>query len=132
MLPDAANEAPSASATFLRGGRAEETNRLPVSTVFEVLSDERRRHLLYFLIDEAGGEARTTDVAGHLHSVASEFGSADPDAIRLELHHRHLPKMEAAGLVEFDGRDESIRYRADPLVEECLARVAARDFGGRP
>lgn len=114
--------------TFTRGGRAEETNRLPVDAVFDLLSDERRRRLLYYLIDEACGEAQTADLADHLRSVPAGGDAADRGSIRADLHHRHLPKMETAGLIEYDGRDGAVRYRADPLVEECLARVAARDF----
>lgn len=117
------------STSFTRGGRTEETGCLPVSTVFEVLSDERRRHLLYFLIDEARGRASVSDIADHIHSV--DPGMAR-DTILVELRHRHLPKMDSADLVEYDGRAGSVRYLEDPLVEECLARVVARDFGGQP
>lgn len=116
------------SGTFARGGHAEETNCLPVSTVFDLLADERRRHLLYFLIEEAGGEARPVEVADHLCSAPAATGSSDPDAVLVELHHRHLPRMESAGLIEYEGRDGPVRYLGDPLVEACLARVATRDF----
>lgn len=129
---DAGHEVQSTSTPFTRGGRAEGTNYLPVSTVFDVLADERRRHLLYYLIDESGSEASTTEVAEHLRSVASEAGSTDREAILVELHHRHLPKMETAGLVEYEGQGGSIRYLEDSLVEECLARVAHRDFDRQP
>ena len=115
------------STTFTRGGRAEETNRLPVDAVFELLADERRRHLLYYLIDEACGEAATTDLADHLRSVDAGGDAADRCSIRADLHHRHLPKMETAGLIEYDGWDGSVRYLSDPLLEECLARAAVRD-----
>lgn len=113
--------------TFARGGHAEETNRLPVSTVFDLLADDLRRHVLYFLIEEAGGEARPVEVADHLCSAAVGACPSDPEAVLVDLHHRHLPRMESAGLLEYEGRDEPVRYLGDPLVEECLARVATRD-----
>lgn len=120
------------STSFTRGGRSEETNYLPIGTVFEVLSDERRRHLLYYLIDEAGGKASAADAADHIAAVDPGDAGMDRETVLVELHHRHLPQMESAGLVEYDGRAGSVRYLEDPLVEECLARVVARDFGGQP
>ena len=132
MSYDVGYDVGSTSTTFTRGGRAEETNSLPVDAVFTILSDEQRRHFLYYLVDEAGGEARVTDVADYLRTVESAATAEDSDAILVDLHHRHLPKMEAAGLVDYDGEEETVRYHEDPLVEECLARVAARDHGQRP
>lgn len=127
MSFDVGHDVGSTSTTFTRGGRAEETNYLPVDAVFTILSDEQRRHFLYYLIDEAGGTARVSDVVDYLDTVESEATPGEGDSILVELHHRHLPKMEEAGLVDYDGEEGTIRYREDPLVEECLARVAARD-----
>lgn len=120
------------ASTFTRGWHQEEASRPSVSTVFDVLADERRRHVLYYLIEHAGGEAGVADVAAHLRSVESSAPSADPETIRTELHHRHLPRMEEAGLVDYDAPEAKIRYLGDPLVEDCLALVAGRDFGPEP
>ena len=135
MSSDAGSEPGTTSTAFTRGGRAEETNRLPVDAVFEILADERRRHLLYYLIDVAGGEATPTEVADHLAAVESSGDPAEQDAILVDLHHRHLPKMVAADVLdcgESGDRGGLIRYLGDPLLEECLARVASRDVGRRP
>lgn len=131
MSLDAGQKTRTTAATFTRGGRAEEANRLPVSTVFDVLSDERRRHLLYYLIDVADGEAKPTDIAEYLCSVETAVETAEPESVLVDLHHRHLPKMEVADLIEYHGWGEPISYLRDPLLEECLATAAARDFGGQ-
>lgn len=46
-------------------------------------------------------------------------GRRDPEAFRAELHHRHLPRLEAAGLVEWD-RDAR-RVSTGPQFEEIRA-----------
>lgn len=113
-----------------RSGRTEETDVLPASAVFDVLSDERRRHALYYLIEESGGTAEATELADHLRSVDAGDRRAGRGAVLAALHHRHLPRMADVGLVEYEGRGGTVRYLGDPLVEECLAHVAARDFDG--
>lgn len=116
--------------TFARSGRAEEAGALSVSAVFDVLSDERRRLVLYYLIEDAGGTAEASEIADYLGSVDPAAGRAGREAVLATLHHRHLPRMADAGLVEYEGRGGTVDYLGDRLVEECLARVAARDFDG--
>lgn len=37
------------------------------------------------------------------------------------LHHCHLPALDAAGILDYDSDDRSIRYRGDETVTELLA-----------
>ncbi|PSQ16369.1 hypothetical protein BRD00_11845 [Halobacteriales archaeon QS_8_69_26] len=48
---------------------------------------------------EIGGETRHDD-------------TADSDAVRIELHHIHLPKLAAAGWIEYDPETRTIRYES--------------------
>ena len=115
-----------------RGGYTEETDAVPVGVVFDALAAETRRHLLYFLAEEAGGEATPSELADRLGSIDARYDQTDVQAILVGLHHRHLPKLSEAGLVEYEGRGEPVRYLGDPLVEKCLAMVAVRDVGREP
>ena len=38
--------------------------------------------------------------------------TADSDAVRIELHHNHLPKLAAAGWIEYDSENQAIRYES--------------------
>ena len=38
--------------------------------------------------------------------------TADSDAVRIELHHIHLPKLAAAGWIEYDSENRTIRYES--------------------
>ncbi|WP_438267503.1 DUF7344 domain-containing protein [Haladaptatus halobius] len=54
--------------------------------------------------------------------AAREHGNkADSlDEIEVTLFHHHLPKLANIGLIEFDKRTKTIRYRNDPRVESLL------------
>lgn len=112
-----------------RGGHPEETNAASVTEAFDALADATRRHLLYHLAEETDGSATVSDIADRLDSIdhLGEFG--DRQTVVVDLHHRHLPRLEEVGLVEHDADAGTVRYRGDPLVEECLALVAVRDAG---
>jgi len=73
---------------------------------------------------------------------ASDTGSmsteSDYDAVLLELHHRHLPVLDDAGIIEYDADngavtledfDDSARYQLADLV---APGDAGTDDRGRP
>lgn len=127
MLDDPPRRNPDDSPAHHRpdaGGR--ETSTDP-DRVFELLSDGRRRHVLYYLAREQTGGATVTE----LREVISSRLEGDRDDLAVELHHTHLPKLAAAGVVEYDGRSETVRYRGDPLLERCLEYAADRDLERR-
>lgn len=45
----------------------------------------------------------------------------------IDLHHRDLPKLEAAGLVEYDARSRTVRYDDHPALEAYLDVVDGED-----
>lgn len=77
--------------------RRELDDRGPSETVrFDLLADDLRRELLRELV-AAGPDARL-----RLEAVASAVGPEGDRAVALELHHVHLPKLDAVGAVEYD------------------------------
>jgi len=105
------------SGSFLRTDDAES---LPVDAVFELLADERRRFVLYRLVDADGSvpfdalvdwvvdreTAGLTPPRGHRRRVATS------------LHHCHLPQLEARGVVDYDA--DVVRYRRSEALERHL------------
>jgi DNA-binding transcriptional ArsR family regulator len=57
--------------------------------------------------------------------AAELVGRVEPprDTVRIGLVHVHLPVLEEAGLVEFDHRSRTVRYRRSQLAEELLAEL---------
>ncbi|NHN60231.1 hypothetical protein G9466_14260 [Halorussus sp. JP-T4] len=44
--------------------------------------------------------------------------------VRAALHHTHLPKLEACGMIAYDAETEQVRNVADELGQELLALIA--------
>jgi DNA-binding transcriptional ArsR family regulator len=88
-----------------------------VGEVVASLASERRRVLLRVL--RARGEPMTmADLAG---LVAARVPDQDADAdtverMRASLHHRDLPALDDAGLVEVDPHDGTVSYVGHPLL----------------
>lgn len=76
------------------------THGRDVDRVFEALSHERRRRLLVALDDRGSGADGSADLDALVATIAAD---EDPETVRVELLHCHLPKLERAGYVTWDG-----------------------------
>jgi len=83
--------------------------------MFEALASKRRRIALWFIADSEGDSVSLDKVSEHLAATTD----AAVDTIRVSLHYQHLPKLESAGVVEYDERSGAIRYRNS----ECIATL---------
>ena len=45
------------------------------------------------------------------------------DDIAVELHHNHLPNLDATSVLDFDSASESVQYNGDELVETLLESI---------
>lgn len=88
------------------------------------LAHHRRRTALACLVDNetAGAVADLAeDVAEREHNTAiTEIPDDEVQQIHLTLYHIHLPKLAEAGLIDYDWRSSTVRYRDHPRVEEWL------------
>lgn len=94
-------------------GTASTSATVDQDTVFDVLSHNYRRRALSYLLQN-GRSASIDDLHDHL---ASDVESLDdePDARRridTAVHHCHRPKLEEAGLVEYDEENDVVRATA--------------------
>lgn len=95
----------------------------------ELLTDRRRRYAMYAL---RNGDAGTRDLDEITDSVVArerEHGTdqVDEAAVRVALHHAHLPKLDDAGVVDYDhGAGTVTSVEADPLAN-VLDAVRAVD-----
>ncbi|WP_458185767.1 DUF7344 domain-containing protein [Haladaptatus sp. NG-WS-4] len=84
--------------------RPTKSDSLTPSVSFSILASRRRRIVLRELFDHG----RSVSVANLRRSIEREQPDADRRRIAGELHHTHLPKLEAAGLVFVDGTDVTL------------------------
>lgn len=93
----------------------------PKSRLFDALADGRRRVVVDSLTEaDAPMDVRelARRVAARERSGAGDApGSPPPDAVHrvhVSLHHAHLPKLDDAGLVEYDADRQVVVDVAEP------------------
>ena len=108
--------------------------------VYDLLNHPLRHRVLLELPNHDNPVRLSVLADGVTGSEISEGGAtryddtADSDAVEIELHHTHLPKLAAAGWIEYDFENQAIRYesrietirsalrtRADELDRVCAA-----------
>ena len=99
-------------------------------TALTLTADSRRRKVLQHLM-ENGDEAITIDelvagIEGDVSPPARATGDAE-ERLRIELHHTHLPKLAAAGLIDYDERNGTLQYHAREDIE-ALVRFVEETF----
>lgn len=98
-----------------------------LNRLFEVLTDHRRRYVLYYL-DETDNEVVSLDeLTEQLCYWEREWDdqmdkprSKHEEDIRIDLHHAHLPQMADSGVIEYDARSETVRNRIDDSLLEAV------------
>ena len=90
---------------------------VPAETVFEVLAHKERSMALKYL-QEYGASSLST-VAEEVAKKGERSNASDRLAI--SLHHVHIPKLVAAGLVRYDGNviEPTRRLAQLSLVSGC-------------
>jgi|AntRauMinimDraft_4_1070384.scaffolds.fasta_scaffold00048_22 DNA-binding transcriptional ArsR family regulator len=105
------------------------TPPLDLDAVFAALGHPRRRHLLSALADRDGEQSLTrlaTDVVARESDQPRESVSTEAcQRCRIALHHAHLPKLDALGVVDYDpDGDPSVQAADTDQVEAVLNAVA--------
>lgn len=85
-----------------------------------IIADARRRAILTALRDRPSD---VTSVDQLVDDIDKEDHGGD-DVTEIFLVHSALPRLAAAGVVDFDKRSMTVRYRATPALEEMLQFVA--------
>lgn len=101
----------------------------PLNHVFKLLANHHRRHALTYLVGMDDDTATLDELSGYVAARHANSGNnpGHDDELARGLHHIHLPKLEAAGVIEYDARSETIRYHGQLLLEQAL--VIAEQLG---
>jgi hypothetical protein len=106
---------------------------LSLDTIFDILSHSYRRHVLSYLSQTEDDPTSVADlvtfVATHESETETSVEGIHDDAVRVALHHNHLPKLADTGVIEFDTRSGTVRYCGHPELETCLSVIETRDRG---
>jgi len=110
------------------GQEPEEEGReeLNATEVIDILSNERRRLLWRYLSEESPevslSEASRRIAAWENGTAVEEIDYGERKSVYTSLHQFHCPKMDDAGLIEFDKRESVVR-RASEQPEEFVVEV---------
>ena len=120
-----------------RRGNLTSSTRYPrvtdsLDTVFDLLSDARRRYTLYYLFamegDVAEFEAVVNAVCNYEGAGTDSTSPSPPENIRVKLHHSHLPKLAEAGVIDYDRRQGTIRFTPTPPLEEWVEHAEWKEM----
>ena len=89
-----------------------------LSDVLDALADEKRRYALHFFQSQTKNVASVEDLAEYI--LARECEADDVNHVRVALHHQDLPNLDDAGLIDYDARSNTVRYRGDSTTEGLL------------
>jgi hypothetical protein len=101
-----------------------------IDDVYDVLSHRTRRALVYILgrTESTSLDTVTRDLLD-LEGDWADGAEADggTDRIKVELHHVHLPRMAASGMLEYDTDTGAIRTNGTLDVAYQMVDSVARD-----
>ena len=97
-----------------------------LDTAFDLLSTERRRHALYCL-REANDPVPLLELADRIAEREAGSPPDDPERIAVSLGQVHLPKLDDAGVVDFDSHDQYVAHCGDPVVDTFLEHAAEHE-----
>jgi len=82
----------------------------------------RDRRLVLSTLAENGDERIPVSVLSD--EVARERGDdVNPEAVLIDLHHVHLPKLSREDIIEYDPEESLVTYRGHDGLERCLRAV---------
>ena len=107
---------------------------LSLDLVFEVLKNERRRHVLAYLKDNPG-TVSLSDIAEHIAAIENNksvqaLSSQERKRVYVGLYQCHLPKMDDTDVVDFDGNRGTIELGEN--AEQLYAFLDTEDEQQRP
>lgn len=96
--------------------------------IFDLLSKRRRRYVLYYL-EQHDGPVSVDDLAEAVAEwerdpASVQITDGGSTRIEIELKHNHLPRADAADLVEYDPEANVVRITDDSVEFEAILTVA--------
>jgi len=97
-----------------------------LDTAFDLLATERRRHALYCL-READGSMPLLELVDRVVEREADVPGDHRERVAVSLGQVHLPKLDDAGVIDFDAHEEFVAHRGDPVVDQFLEHAAEHE-----
>jgi DNA-binding transcriptional ArsR family regulator len=98
--------------------------------LFDALSHARRRAVLSYLHDADDDVAAVSELVDRVTRQEADRTGDRRETVAVALYHKHLPKLAAAELLDYDSRSGTVRYRGQSALgrETALADCIAGDL----
>ena len=102
--------------------------------LLSLLAEECRREIVRHLSRNSTSAVSLDELVSEISNTVADSGEGDSptaDTLRIELHHKHLPKLDAMGILDYDPRSHTVRYQGSTDVEALLRAVEESGRGHR-
>lgn len=89
-----------------------------LDTILDALASENRRMVVHYFKRFDDDVATVDDLVEH--AIRTSDSPEDGEQLAVLFHHSTLPKLADAGIIEYDPRSRTVRYRGDPAVEQLV------------
>lgn len=89
-----------------------------VSIAHEALACVYRRRIVEYLIVAADNVVTVAELRTAL--LDHDQINGNQKHINLKLHHSALPKLSTLGFIEYDDKNQTVRYRDSPVLEQFV------------
>lgn len=99
---------------------------LTAEQMFELLRNPVQRRTLETLIESTYTTITLSELAEEIALDEAPSDSEIPTEvadIEIGLHHNHLPKLANAGIIEYDRRSKTVRYRDEECIEQLYYSI---------
>ncbi|MFB6076974.1 MAG: hypothetical protein ABEK12_02495 [Candidatus Nanohaloarchaea archaeon] len=93
---------------------------LDMDTLFTALKEPRRRHTLRYLRD-VKDPASVSDIAGTVTDIESDGPAFHRKSVHTTLQQNHIPRLDEAGIVDFDPPGGPVTGRTVACLDPFLA-----------
>ena len=91
---------------------------LSPSEVCQILSSHYRRQLLSYLQTKDADVVDLDELVTHIYKESEK--ATTTEQVRISLIHTHIPKLAEYGVIEYDRRNQDVRYRDVIKIENFL------------
>lgn len=102
---------------------------VPLDATFDALTSRECRVLLGHLADADDDGLVVADLAARL---ADDEGVSEEDRLRVDLHHTHLPRLDDAGLLDYDAGRGLLRLESASQFEAIHSAIEEYGAADRP
>ena len=101
------------------------THSIPIDERFDALARTDRRAVIQFFRDESTEEVTLDELVTGI--VYGSYWNTDESHARVCLQHSTLPRLADTGILDYDPRSETVKYRRQPAVEQLLDAISETD-----